>query len=300
MKTKDKFSEYLEYMRKKGLTEKTIKEHKRFLYGAVTHSILINKEISKLKLTDIAYLIESGKTHGEYGGQRVVCTFRKYLKFLNESGIKIPFDWRDIEVPKVPSKEPIVLDKEELFKVLEAFPISHQNIGAKRMALCMRALCEILFTTGMRISEALSLKKEHLITIQEKKEIIIKGKNSDERIIYFNDRAIEWLERYLEQRNDNSLAMFVNSYGEGLRAVTAKSYLLRFRKKLERIGNKLKFHTFRRTLATQLFENGADIKSVQIILGHKSERTTLKYYIKANKRIAQKVHQEILNKIYYG
>lgn len=299
MKIKDKFFDYFEYMKKKGLNEKTIKEHQRFLYGAVSHSSLINKEISSLKLTDTADLIEAGKTHGEFGPQRTICVFRRYLKFLKENGVKIPFDWRDLEIPQVSSKEIIVLDKKELFKVFETFPINHPNIGARRMALCMRTLCEILFTTGMRISESLTLKREQWPIIKEKKEIIIKGKNSDERIIYFSDEAIKWLEKYLIERNDNSPAMFVNSYGEELKVVTAKSYLLRFRKKLGETGKKIKFHTFRRTLATQLFENGADIKSVQVILGHRSERTTLKYYIKANERLAREVHRRILNKIYH-
>jgi site-specific recombinase XerD len=286
----------LEWLKQRGLKEHTIKEHKRFLSGAISHSSLINKKINEITLADTAEVIRSGQTHGFYGAQRAVCVWRQLLRFAKEKGLKMKIDWRDIEVPKVPYKEQKVLEKEEFEKLMESFPINHKNVGARKMALCMRALCEVLFATGMRISEALTLKKDQIEEIKKKKELVIKGKGGDERKVFFNERAIYWLEEYLKQRNDNSPAMFVNAYGEALKYTTAKSYILRLRKRMKGVMEGTSFHTFRRSLATFLFDRGANIKDVQVILGHKSERTTLRFYIKWNERKAKAKYLEIMDK----
>jgi site-specific recombinase XerD len=297
MKIKDLIPLYLEWLEKRGLREHTIKEHKRFLFGAISHSLLIEKNVEKLTLADVASVMESGRQHGFYGPQRAVCVFRQLLKFAKDSGLKLQFDWRDVPVPKVPSREQPILEKDEFEALMESFPIYHSNAGARKMALCMRALCEVLFATGMRISETLTLKRDQIEEIKNKRELIIKGKGEDERKVFFSDRAIYWLEEYLKQRNDNSPAMFVNAYGEPLKYTTAKSYILRFRKKLGYLAKKVKFHTFRRTLGTYLFEKGANVKDVQIILGHKSERTTLRCYIKWSERKAKNRYLKIMDKM---
>lgn len=296
MKIKEIIPSYLEWLQQRRLKEKTIREHKRFLFGAIAHSSLFSKKIDQIVLTDVAEIIEKGQQHGLYGAQRAVCVFRQLLKFTKEKGLKLLIDWRDIKVPRVPSKEQPILELNEFEELMASFPIFHQNYGAKKMALCMRTLCEILFATGMRICEALTLKREQIDEIKTKKELVIQGKGGNERKIFFSERSINWLERYLKERNDNSPAMFINAYGEPLKYTTAKSYILRFRKKLGHLGKKVKFHTFRRTLGTYLFERGANIKDVQVILGHKSERTTLRYYIKWNERKAKENYLRIMDK----
>ena len=288
---------YLQWLEKRGLKEHTIREHKRFLFGAISRSSVIDKDVNQLSLVDIAELIEKGKEYGFYGSQRVICIFRQLLKFLKEKEIKTSLDWRDIKVPKIPAREQPVLEEDEFENLMMSFPISHKNTGARKMALCMRVLCEVLFATGMRISEALALKREQIEEIEKKKELTIQGKGGDERKVFFNKRAIHWLKEYLKQRNDNSSAMFVNAYGEPLKYTTAKSYILRFRKKLGLIEKKVKFHTFRRTLGTYLFDKGANLKDVQVVLGHKSERTTLRCYIKWSERKAKKNYLRIMDKI---
>ena len=297
MKIREAIPLYLQWLEKRGLKEHTIKEHKRFLFGAISHSSIINKNVNQLSLADVAELIEKGKEHGLYGSQRAICVFRQLLKFLKEKGIEVSLDWRDIKVPKVPAREQPVLEIDEFESLMANFPIFHKNAGARKMALCMRALCETLFATGMRISEALTLKREQIEEIEKKKELIIRGKGGDERKVFFSDRAIYWLKEYLKQRNDNSPVMFVNAYGEALKYTTAKSYILRFRKKLGLLEKKVKFHTFRRTLGTYLFDRGANLKDVQVILGHKSERTTLRCYIKWNERKAKRNYLRIMNRM---
>lgn len=297
MRVKEKFKDFLIYLSSKGYQPHTLKEYKRFLWGALSHCSPTEKELKDLKLIDVSEIIKAGQEHGRYGAQRAVSVFRCYLKFLKESGEKLPFDWRDIYLPRVSQKIQPVLTKEELDFILNSIPIYHYNTGARKIAWTMRTLFEVLFATGMRIFEALELKKEQFEQIKKDKELTIFGKNGEERRIFFSDRAINWLERYLKQRDDNSEWMFVNCYGQKLKLSTAKSYLLRWRKSLGYLGNKIKFHTFRRTLATLLMKSGADLKTIQITLGHKSPRTTLRYYTLIGVDEAKENYQKLMEKI---
>jgi len=291
MRLKDQFRDYTNYLRQKGYTEHTIKEHKRFLYGALSHAEMVaDKEIKDLKLTDVGAIIEAGKRHGEYGAQRAVVTFRRFLKFLQQSGVELPFDWRDIEVPKVPEKEKPYIGIKEFNRFVKLIPL--KNICGLRT----RALIEILFASGMRISEALSLTKDD-INWKKKEAKVRSGKTGDERIVYFTDRSLSWLKKYLKARKDNCPALFVNQGGTGaMKRATARNYLRKLRRELG-IKEEITHHSFRRALATVLIEEGADIKSTQHIMGHKSERTTLRYYAKVNKRRAKKIHRRILARV---
>lgn len=292
----------MDYLRKRGMTTKTIREHRRFLFGSLSHSIQ-EKPLHKLKIADIADIIETGRMHGEYGSQRSVVVFRQYLKFLKNSGVKLPFDYRDIEVPKVPQKEPLVFEKEELLKVFECFPLRGKSRDRRLMAWSIRALCETMFGTGMRISEALSLTLRDWQRIEVSKEAVIKSsKTGGERTVFFTDRSIEWIKKYLEARHQERWwlryrpkhdTLFVNGRGDPLKIVTVKSYFLRNRDKWG-IGKKLRTHTFRRTMVNTLLNNGADIKAVQVSAGHKSERTTLRYYAYCSARRAKEVHRSKL------
>ena len=113
MKIKDTFEGYLAYRKEMGMDEKTIASDTKMLYGSFSHSIS-ERELSSLKMTDVADVIEAGRSHGEFGPQRSVSTLRKFFRYLEESGQETPFDWRDIEVPHVPRKINEYLTKEEL------------------------------------------------------------------------------------------------------------------------------------------------------------------------------------------
>ena len=291
MKVTDKFEEFLAYMRKKGLTKHSIIEHKRFLYGALAHSVLTEKKVEDLRIIDVASVIEAGKIHGEYGSQRAVVTLRRYLKFLKDSGIKLSFDWRDVEVPRVPDKEQAYLTEEEFNSFVEKIPLD------TLYGLRDRALYEVLFSTGARIGEMLSLKRGDIDW--EKKEAKVKGKGGDEGMIYFSDRSLGWLKKYLETRADDCSALFI-TYGyrgiSPLKKVNARKSLLNYRRKFK-IEKRITHHAFRRSFCSLLLDRGATIKEVQYLARHKSERTTLRFYCKIEKRKAKEVHQEIFDKI---
>jgi site-specific recombinase XerD len=303
IKFKNKYEDYFTFLAQKGRTQKTIHEHKRMLCKVFPVEFQ-NKRLRNITRLDIAYLEKVGRNYGLHGPTRVVVTFRRYFDFLQtECNIELPFDWRDIKVPIIKEKEQPVFEDYELatlFKIMET--MESGSVHGRRMSWTMQAFFETLFGTGLRMHEALSLKLSQFNEIKDSGKTKILRKGKKEREVSFSDRAIEKLGIYIERRNDRSDSMFVNSCGEPLIDATAKSYFTRLRKKLitlghEEIAKKLKSHTFRRTLATYLLEHGADIKAVQSVMDHESERTTIRHYIRVNKRRAQIIHRSILSKI---
>ena len=292
MRVKNGFQNYFEYMRQKGLTQKTIQEHHRFLFGAVSHSLLIDKKIKHLKIVDTASIIEAGKAHGEFGPQRAIVVFRRYLKFLKESGEKIPFDWREVEVPKIPEKEQDFLTETEFNNFVEKIPL-HTLYGLRD-----RTLYELLFSTGARISEILFLNKNDIDL--ESKEVKIKGaKGENERWLYFSERSLFWLKKYLATRGDSYQALFITYNPQNitrLSSCVARKRLLKYRKDFG-FTKQITHHCFRRSFCSLLLDKGATIKEVQYLARHKSPRTTLKFYTKVEIRKVKETHQKIMNEV---
>ena len=285
MKFKDTYEGYLEYLRQKGMDQKTIDANRLLLYGSLSHSIQ-DMDIESLKVIDAAKVIEAGKAHGEYGSQRSITVLRKLLRYLKDSGHEVPIDWRDIDVPHVPRKQNEYLTIEELEKVLEAFDVS------KIYGLRTRALCEVLFASGMRISEALSLNKAD-IDWEKYEAVIVNAKTKDQETIRFSPRSFEWLKRYLAARTDDMPHLFVSGKGR-MPTVTARWNLREHTKNLG-IKKHIKNHIFRKSFVTHLIQGGADIIAVQDLARHQSPRTTLRYYAVANKERSKEVHAGIMN-----
>jgi integrase/recombinase XerD len=285
MKIKEAFEGYLEHRRQMGMDPKTIASDRMMLYGSFSHSIS-ERELDSLKLNDVADVIDAGRAHGEYGPQRSVTALRKFMKYLKDSGHAVPFDWEDLDVPTVPRKINEYLTVEELKKVLDSFDVN------KLQGLRERALCEILFASGMRISEALSLDKAD-IDWEKKQATVINAKTKDREPVQFTDRSLMWLKRYLDARKDDFPYLFVSGRGRML-TVTARWYLRTHTKKLG-INKHIKNHIFRKSFATHLIQNKADIKTVQALCRHKDSRTTLRYYGAINKERSKEVHASIMN-----
>lgn len=289
MKLKDYFEQFLEYKRKEGCTNHTIGEYKRFLFGALSHCLLTEKKINDLRLVDVASVIESGRKHGSNGPTRGVVVFRQLLKFLEDSGVALPFNWTKIKVPMPPIHEQDFLTEKEFEDFVGRIPID------TFYGLRDKALYEFLWSTGCRIGEALALKRED-IDLENREVKIQTLKGGDEGKVYLSDRCVEWLKRYLGQRLDNHPALWV-LYNQGVRPLShnqAKKNLLDYRKKFG-IKKKLTHHCFRRSFCSLLLEKGATIKEVAILARHRSERTTLRFYCKIEKQKAKKVHQMIFN-----
>lgn len=287
MLLKDYFEEFLEYKRKEGRTEHTLKEYRRFLYGALCHCSISEKKLKDIRLTDLAEIKEAGREHGTHGETRATSCFRQLLKYLDENGAKLPFNWTRIRVPLAPEKEQDFLTGEEFEDFVNRLPDTFYGLRD-------RVIYEVLWATGLRIGELLPLNRND---IKDREAKIITEKTGNEEKVYFSERSLRWLDRYLKTRFDNQPALFV-CYHQGINRLTrgqARKNLLNYRRKFGIVKN-ITHHCFRRSVATLLLERGADIKSVQYILRHKSERTTLKFYCKVNKRRAKEIHRKILDK----
>jgi site-specific recombinase XerD len=285
-KIKNYFEGFLDHRKQMGMDQKTLASDKIILYGSLSHSIS-EHDLESLTLADLALVKAAGREHGEFGPQRSASILRKFFRYLEDSAVTVPFDWRDIEVPRVPKKQNEYLIEEELGRVFSAFDIT------KLHGLRTRALCEVLFGTGMRISEALSLNIAD-IDWAKREAVIVNAKTKDRETIRFSERCLYWLRRYLDARKDGMPYLFVSGKGR-MPTVTARCYLRTHTKHLG-INKHLKNHIFRKSYATHLIEQGEDIIAVRRLLRHKSARTTLRHYAVINQKRSKQVHADIMNK----
>ncbi|MBU6500235.1 MAG: tyrosine-type recombinase/integrase [Patescibacteria group bacterium] len=289
MKTKNAFEAFLAYQEKMGMSGKTILNDRVYLLGSLSHSIH-DIDIADLKKTDVAKVIEAGRSHGRYGAQRSVVVLRKFLKYLKYSGEPAPFRWQDIRIPSVPQKKNEYLTEEELEQLLDAIDISTPA------GLRTRTLLEVLYATGMRIGEVIPMNRDDVDW--EKKEAIITNVKSHERQkVYFSDRSLCWLKRYLENRRDDNSALFISGRARLVRGSSGGYIRNHLQELAEKLGIKkqIKHHLFRKTFVTHLLQRKADIMCVKDLARHRSERTTLQNYAGVSRERSKTVHTGIMN-----
>jgi integrase/recombinase XerD len=145
----------------------------------------------------------------------------------------------------------------------------------------------------MRISEALSLNRDSVDF--ERCEARVVGKGNKERTVFFTDRALIWIKRYVESRDDDSPALFVCQNGlDRLKRDDIWRYFERHRK-LAGIRKKVTPHILRHTAATQLLFNGCPVGHIKAILGHERLETTCRYYLGLDQRAAKEAHRKFLS-----
>ncbi len=286
MELKDFFGGLIQYKKQCGVCEKTIREYQTHLNGTLSHSIA-DIDITDLKQVDVGKVLEAGRKHGIFGPQRSVVVFRQLLRFIKESGYKLDFDWRDISLPTAPRKKVEWLDKDEFEAVRNSFDLTAMS------GLRDRALIEVLRATGMRISEALSLNRLDIDWIKKEAEIT-NCKTKEREMIYFNDEALAWLKRYMDSRNDRFEPVFVSYNGKRATPCSVRRTLHHSAKRAG-IAKNIHPHLFRKTFCTELLHGLVDIKSVQALARHKSERTTLRYYVAISREGCKSEHQRVLN-----
>jgi site-specific recombinase XerD len=160
-----------------------------------------------------------------------------------------------------------------------------------------RVVLETLFSTGLRVSELVSLNRDQVDL--ERKEFGVRGKGNKIRVVFLSDTAAEWIERYLRARKDNFKPLFIRhsgavdmqKTGEKMRLTTRsiQRIVSRYAKK-SGLPVEATPHTLRHSFATDLLISGADIRSVQEMLGHESIRTTQVYTHVTNRHLKE-VHK---------
>jgi len=229
-----------------------------------------------------------------YSINRCLSSLRSYLKFLIEMDYPSPISPDSVKLVKTERKHPQIAELNELVKLIESpSTLENNKISAARN----RAMLEMLFSTGMRISELTNLNRQQ---IDNSGRIFIRGKGKKERFVYLTPRAYKYLNEYLALRTDNLSALFIPYRGRnsnntsGLKKRLSTNYLQErikyYREKLK-INIPISAHSLRHGFATYLAESGANPAAIQILLGHESLDTTTRY-VHASDRYAEKTHHD--------
>lgn len=202
---------------------------------------------------------------------------RSFLRFCAKRDIEaLTVD--KIELAKTTRKQVTHLSYEEVQQLFDGVDTN------KATGLRDRAILELLFSSGLRVSELVNLNRDHINL--KRKEFTVRGKGQKDRPIFISDEAAEWIQRYLNKRSDSSQALFIrygghkqtDTSGDHLRlTVRSVQRMVSHYAKLAGITKQVSPHTLRHSFATDLLMNGADIRSVQAMLGHSNIATTQIY-----------------------
>lgn len=185
-------------------------------------------------------------------------------------------DITSIKAPRVPRRNVVYLSPDEVRLFTEAIPLRAWSGKARRSGHCFRALVETLLATGMRITEALSLDRESIDRVRQ--EAVIIGKGNKQRTVFFTERALEWVDRYLALRTDSKPALFVSLNNTRL-TIDAVEPMFRRTRRWAGLDKAVTPHMLRHTAATNLLRNGCPIGHIKEILGHENLMTTCRYYL---------------------
>lgn len=223
---------------------------------------------------------------------RMLSAFRSFIKFLIDMDHQSPISPDMIKLIKTERKNPRVSEFNEIIKLIECPTEIEKN---KKIAIRNRAILEMLFSTGMRISELINLKKSQ---IDKTGRVFIMGKGKKERFVYLTPRAEKHLKNYLEIRGiTESPYLFIPYRGKNInnkyKKISANYLQEKIKKYRELLGINvpLSAHGIRHGFATYLAENGASPAAIQILLGHESLDTTTRY-VHASDKFAEKTHRQ--------
>lgn len=230
------------------------------------------------------YRLWLNRYHNERGEELAIITqsyhliaLRGFLKYLSRRDIPSLHPDK-IELPKIHRKQVTFLHIEEVQRLIEQINCSEES------GLRDRAIVELLFSSGLRVSELVNLNRDHINT--KRREFMVRGKGQKDRPVFISETAAEWVDRYVEMRQDTLSPLFI-SYSRNVEASTSGDYRRLSARSIERMVSRyarlagitkhVSPHTMRHSFATDLLMNGADLRSVQSMLGHSSIATTQIY-----------------------
>ena len=202
---------------------------------------------------------------------RKLATVRAFFKYLHREGYVKKNPAKLVSSPKIPKNLPGFLDIDETFSLMDA--PSGETFKPTRD----RAILELLYSSGLRVSELTSL---NISDIDMKESLIrVKGKGRKERILPIGSKALEAIKNYLPERisiRNKSAALILNNRGGRLTQRSVRRILIDYSRMIN-LKSSISPHTLRHTFATHLLHEGADLRSIQELLGHSSLSTTQKY-----------------------
>lgn len=295
-------SEFLEYLEiERGRSPLTIREYRHYL-SRFYDWLMQNFQAAKPEDIDLElirrYRLYLARLRNRNGVplKRITQTYhiialRAFLRYLLVQRDIPTLSPDKVELPKQKSRAVAFLNSEQVKSLLDSPKIS------SKVGLRDKAILETLFSTGLRVSELVSLNREHINL--ERKEFGVRGKGDKLRVVFLSDVAAHWLGRYLRTRQDYFKPLFIRysgavdtgKDGEKMR-LTARSIQKIVSKYARRCGLPIEAtpHTLRHSFATDLLIGGADLRSVQEMLGHESIRTTQVYTHVTNRHLRE-VHE---------
>lgn len=278
-KRQDQIKDYLRYSAvERGLSANTITSYQQDLVEFA--DFIETEKISgwPTKVVDIdAFLARQYDLNKKTSSiSRMISSLRKFYQWLNHEQILTTNPMLLISAPKKAKRLPVALDKNEVEALLK------QPNVTKKLGIRDRAILELLYATGMRVSELINLGESDLH--EDLKLIRVLGKGSKERLVPVNQTALNWIEKYQKEVREQLMLkqgtfsdnLFLNSRGKALTRQAIWQMIKRYSLQAG-IKKDVTPHTLRHTFATQLLGNGADLRVVQEILGHADISTTQIY-----------------------
>lgn len=276
------FIEYLEVER--GRSPRTSESYRRYLERFIEFAGDIEVDTITSELVR-KYRLWLNRVESTKGGELAMITqayhliaLRGFLNYLSKRDIE-SLAPNKIDLPKVHRKQVTFLHFEEVERMLEAIPDDEtpQHLRDK-------AILELLFSSGLRVSELCNIDRDHVNL--KRREFMVRGKGQKDRPVFVSNAAARAIEAYLAVRTDTLPALFLN-YSRNNVASTSGDYRRLLPRSIQRTVTKyaklagitkhVSPHTMRHSFATDLLMNGADIRSVQSMLGHSNISTTQVY-----------------------
>ena len=292
----------------KNQSKKTIENYHHYL-GRFVKWFGEKKKVSEIKMETVQnFRLYLNRLTDEKGGQLLnvktqnyhVIALRAFLKYCIKNDIET-LSPEKIDLSKIPDRIVEYLNRDELERLFESVEANGGKGDNGRLRMLRdRAIVETLYSTGLRVSELVSLNRQQVDL--ERCEFMVRGKGRKNRIVFLSERAVGAINAYLAARDDNFEPLFLNykkgkkgddiTAGEKRRLSTVMiEYLVRGYARRAGIIKKVTPHVLRHSFATELLINGADIRSVQEMLGHASITTTQIYTHLTNKRLKE-VHEK--------
>lgn len=284
---KELHKQFLEYLEiEKGRSLKTVENYDRYLRAFLRFTNINNpKDIRDEAIRKFRLWLNrknlKKKTQNYY-----LIALRVFLKYLAKRSIKSLAPER-IELAKVPQRELDLVTEEELERLLDT------PKGQGLRILRDKSILELLFSTGLRVSELCSLNREHIENAKTG-EFSVRGKGDKIRVVFLSDTSKRTLKDYLDKRADTDEALFVrvgNLVSDNLRLTTRSiERIVKYYAIKAGISKKVTPHILRHCFATDLLSAGADLRSVQVMLGH-SNITTTQIYTHVTDKQLREVHK---------
>ena len=278
----DEFSDA--FWLERGVSKNTLSSYRQDLTNLCRFAQKREKKLLELTREDLMAYLEVSFSEGRMARSNarfLACARRFYQWALREH--KISEDpTLSILNPKIGRSLPKILSEEEILNLLEAPDIS------TAMGLRDRAMLEVLYACGLRISELVETTLSQVNMRQGVVRII--GKGGKERLVPMGEEALQWVERYCREARDEFLkgqkseVLFLSNQSQGMTRQTFWHRIKRYAKEAG-INSMLSPHVLRHAFATHLLNHGADLRVVQLLLGHADVSTTVIYIHIANARL---------------